>query len=170
MKDQGVFSAGLDLSYNSELTSATEIEFGPGFSQSQAGLINDASGTIEGLYAETTASDLGTDSYVLFARIKFESLADDQVELDFSGKSIGPHDLGLNISSQQIKLVGDTPISTSVEQMGGTSIFANPYDLNDDGAINFSDLLRFATVYQQKPSESSSDYAWFADYNQDDRV
>ncbi|MEQ8853034.1 Calx-beta domain-containing protein, partial [Gimesia sp.] len=170
LKDQGVFSAGLDLSYNSELTSATEIEFGPGFSQSQDGLINDASGTIEGLYAETTASDLGTDSYVLFARIKFESLADDQVELDFSGKSIGPHDLGLNISSQQIKLVGDTPISTSVEQMGGTSIFANPYDLNDDGAINFSDLLRFATVYQQKPSESSSDYAWFADYNQDDRV
>ncbi|QDT24177.1 Calx-beta domain protein [Gimesia chilikensis] len=170
LKEQGVFSAGLDLSYNSELTSATEIEFGPGFSQSQAGLINDASGTIEGLYAETTASDLGTDSYVLFARIKFGSLADDQVALDFSGKSIGPHDLGLNISSQQIKLVGDTPISTSVEQMGGTSIFANPYDLNDDGAINFSDLLRFATVYQQKPSESSSDYAWFADYNQDDRV
>ncbi|WP_197997395.1 hypothetical protein [Gimesia panareensis] len=170
LKDQGVFSAGLDFSYNSGLTSATEIEFGPGFSQSQAGLINDASGTIEGLYAETTASDLGTDSYVLFARIKFESLADDQVELDFSGKSIGPHDLGFNISSQQIKLVGDTPVATRFEQMGGTSIWANPFDLNDDDAINFRDLIRFVTVYNQTPSQSASADAWFADFNQDDRV
>ncbi|QDV21278.1 hypothetical protein Pan153_59660 [Gimesia panareensis] len=170
LKDLGILSAGLDLSYNSELTSATAIEFGSGFTQSQAGTINDESGIIEGLYAETTASDLGTDSYVLFARIKFESLADDQVELDFSGKSIGPHDLGFNISSQLIKLVGDTPVATRFEQMGGTSIWANPFDLNDDDAINFRDLIRFVTVYNQTPSQSASADAWFADFNQDDRV
>jgi hypothetical protein len=170
LKDQGILSAGLDLSYNSEYTSATEIEYGDGFTQNRAGTINDQSGIIEGLYAETTASDLGTDSYALLARIKFESLADDQVELDFSGKSIGPYDLGFNISSQQVKLVDNTSALVKTGSMNGASIYANPFDLNDDDVVNYRDLILFASVYQHIPSQSNSKYPWFADYNQDDFV
>ncbi len=169
-ENQGVFSAQLNLDYNTEYTSATEIEFGSGFTQNQTGTINDVAGTIEGLYAETTASDLGTDSYLLFARIKFESLAEDQVELDLSGKSIGPYDLGFNISSQQVKLIGDLPTVTNPGQFNSTSIWANPFDLNDDDAINFRDLVLLINSYSTIPSESNSDYSWFADLNQNNRV
>ncbi|MFK7778498.1 MAG: Calx-beta domain-containing protein, partial [Gimesia sp.] len=168
--NQGIFSTQLDLGYQTEYTSATEIQFGAGFTQNQAGVINDAAGTIEGLSAETNATDLGINGYLLFARIKFEPLAEDQVELNLSEKSVGPYDLGFNISSQQVSLVGDISITTNLADFAGTNIWANPYDLNDDDRINFRDLMLFASVYLSIPSESSSDYSWFADFNQSDRI
>tara|TARA_R110002111_G_scaffold257026_1_gene324949 strand:- start:92664 stop:99785 length:7122 start_codon:yes stop_codon:yes gene_type:complete len=168
--DQGVFSVALDLSYNTDYTSATQIEFGAGFAQNQLGSINDLSGTIQGLSAETNLSDLGSTSYLLFARIKFEPLADDQVSLDFSGKSIGPYDLGFSISSQQVNLVGDVPVTTNLGLFNGVNIWANPYDLNDDDRINFRDLSQFVSVYNTIPSQSTSDFSWIADLNQNDRV
>ncbi len=168
--NQGVYSVMLDLGYNTEYTSATEIEFGASFTQNQAGLINDASGTLEGLYAETNASDLGTDSHLLFARIRFEPLAEDQVLLDFSGKSIGPYDLGFAISAQQVSFVADIPVTTNLGQFDGVNIWANPYDLNDDDRISFRDLAIFVSVYNSIPSQSTSDFSWFADLNQNDRV
>ncbi|QDU11901.1 Calx-beta domain-containing protein [Gimesia aquarii] len=167
---QGIFSVQFNLDYNTEYTSATEIQFGASFTQNQAGSINDTTGAIEGLFAETNTSDLGSNDHLLFARIKFEPLAEDQVELDYSGKNIGPYDLGFNINSAQVHLVGEIPATTISGQFDGVSIWANPYDLNDDDAINFRDLMLFASVYNTIPSESSSDYSWFADLNQSDRV
>ncbi|QDU10851.1 Calx-beta domain-containing protein [Gimesia aquarii] len=168
--NQGIFSVGLDLYYLTEFTSATDIEFGAGFSQNQAGTINDALGTVEGLFAETNASDLGIAGHLLFARIKFEPLAGDQVELDLPGRSIGPYDLGFNINSQQVHLDGNIPVTTNLVDFDGANIWANPFDLDDDDAINFKDLMLFASVYQTIPSESASDLSWFADYNQNNSV
>ena len=168
--NQGVFATELDLNYQTEYSSAVEIEFGASFTQNQTGVINDATGIIEGLSAETNATELGIDSYLLFARIKFQPLAEDQVELDLEGKSIGPYDMGFNITSQQVSLVGDIPVATNLADFTGANIWANPYDLNDDDAINFRDLMIFASVYRSIPSESTSDYSWFADYNQSDLV
>lgn len=167
---QGIFSAQFNLDYNTEYTSATEIQFGASFTQNQAGSINDTTGAIEGLFAETNTSDLGSNDHLLFARIKFEPLAEDQVELDYSGKNIGSYDLGFNINSAQVHLFGEIPATTLSGQFDGASIYANPYDLNDDDAINFRDLMLFASVYNTIPSESHSDYSWFADLNQSDRV
>ncbi|WP_197998650.1 Calx-beta domain-containing protein [Gimesia aquarii] len=167
---QGIFSVQFNLDYNTEYTSATEIQFGASFTQNQAGSINDATGAIEGLFAETNTLDLGSNDHLLFARIKFQPLAEDQVELDYSGKNIGPYDLGFNINSAQVHLVGKIPATTISGQFDGASIWANPYDLNDDDAVNFRDLMLFASVYNTIPSESSSDHSWFADLNQSDRV
>ncbi|MCH9789743.1 MAG: hypothetical protein K0U82_02910 [Planctomycetes bacterium] len=52
----------------------------------------------------------------------------------------------------------------------GSSIWANPFDLNDNDIVDFRDLMLFASVYRDKPSESSNDYSWFSDFDQNDRV
>ncbi len=167
---EGVFSVNLDFSYVTEYTSATTIEFGSSFTQNQTGTINDASGVVENLYAETAVTNLGIRNHLLFARIQFDSFPDDQVSLDLPGQSIGPYDLGFQVNSPQVDLVADVPVETTVGQFDGASIWANPYDLNDDDTISFRDLILFASVYGSIPSESNSDYAWFADLNQNNRV
>ncbi|QDT43125.1 50S ribosomal protein L24P [Gimesia alba] len=167
---QGVYSADIDFNYITEYTSATAIQFGAAFTQNQAGIINDQTGTIRGLSAETNASGLGIDHQLLFARIKFEPLAEDQVALDLPGKSIGPYDLGLSVSSSQVSLEADIPVTTDLGAFNGASIYANPFDLDDNDTINIRDLVIFINVYNSVPSTSSSDYAWFADYDQNDSV
>ncbi|KAA0133715.1 hypothetical protein FYZ48_23180 [Gimesia chilikensis] len=167
---QGIFSTSLDLNYQSAYTTATAIEFGPAFSLNQSGTIDDASGSITGLSAETAQTDLGVSEHLLFARIKFESLANDGVDLDLEQQQIGPHDLELTFTSAEVSLVSGLPVTITDSPLQTTSIWANPYDLNDDDAITFKDLLLFASVYGEIPSQSQSDYAWFADLNQNDRV
>ncbi|WP_198000602.1 Calx-beta domain-containing protein [Gimesia fumaroli] len=167
---QGVYTAAFDLEYATEYTSATTIEFGTAFTQNQSGIINDLAGTISGLSAETDTSGLGINNQLLFARIKFESLTVDQVALDIPGKSIGPYDLGLEINSQQITLESDIPVTTNLGAFDGTSIYANPFDLDDNDSVNSRDLIALINAYQSVPSESSSDIAWFVDYDQNDYV
>ncbi|QDU49595.1 hypothetical protein [Gimesia panareensis] len=167
---QGIATVSLDLGYQTDFTSATEIGYGPAFSQNQSGTIDDPSGLVGNLSATVDTTDLGINSQLLFARIKFESLADDQVLLDLAGQSIGPHDLGFGILNSQLSLgserVNDAPVINSL----GADIWANPYDLNDDDAINFRDLILFVSVYNSVPAESGSDYGWFSDFNQNNRV
>jgi hypothetical protein len=167
---QGITSVAMDLNYPTDITSATAIEFGPAFSLNQSGTIDDASGSITGLSAETAQTDLGVSEHLLFARIRFESLANDGVDLDLDQQQIGPHDLELAFTSAEVGLVSGLPVTITDSPLQTTSIWANPYDLNDDDAINFRDLLLFASVYGETPSQSQSVYAWFADLNQNDRV
>jgi len=167
---QGIASVGLDLNYLTQYTSATTIQYGAGFSLNQTGAVNDSIGSVENLYAETNATGLGISDYLLFARIKFESLAGDHVDLDIINESIGPYDLGLTVDSLETAVHSDNLLSLNLNSPGTTSIWANPFDLNDDDEINFRDLVTFAGAYYLVPSESDYDYAYFADLNQDDEV
>ncbi|QDT91776.1 Calx-beta domain protein [Gimesia algae] len=168
--EQGIFSAQVDLSYNSEFTSAAEIELGAGFTQNQAGIINDPNGTVTGITAESTSADLGTDRPLLFARIRFAPGSEDQVFLDTESQIIGPYDLNFELSNAQVSLTGNTPVTVNAGLSPGASIYANPFDLNDDDVINYRDLIRFVGLFNTVPSQSDSDEAWFADFNQDDRI
>ena len=167
---QGIVSVNLGLNYLTQYTSATTIQYGAGFDLNQAGTIDDSTGRVESLYAEASTTGLGIFDSLLFARIKFESLADDGVDLDTINKLIGPYDLGLSISSQQVALVSDNLLSTNLNLPDRTRIWANPYDLNDDDKITYRDLILLAGVYGTIPSESDSDYAWAADLDQSDKV
>ncbi len=167
---QGIATVSLDLSYKTEFTSATEIGYGPAFSQNQTGTIDDPSGLVGNISAMVDTMDLGVDQHLLFARIKFESLPEDQVLLDLEGQSIGPHDRGSVILNTQLSLGSERVNDAPVIYFLGAEIWANPYDLNDDDAINFRDLLLFASVYNTTPAESSSQYAWFSDFNRNGRV
>lgn len=168
--DQGVFSVNADLNYNTAYTSAAEIEFGNGFSQNQAASINDLTGSVAGIYAETTITDLGTDSPVLFARIRFSAGSEDQVPLETEPNRIGPYNLNFELTNSRVELAGNMPVTVNEDLSPGASIYANPFDLNDDDIINYRDLILLVGLYNTVPSESNSEYTWFSDFNQDDRI
>ncbi|QDU11902.1 choice-of-anchor Q domain-containing protein [Gimesia aquarii] len=168
--DLEILSAAFNMSYNTSITTATSIEYGAAFTLNQSGTINDVTGTIQNLSAETGLSDVGDDQHVLFARIRFESTSDDAVNLDLQGRNLNPQSPEFLIGQSEIVFTGSSPIEEAYGPSPETLIYANPYDLNDDDAINFRDLMLFASVYNTIPSESSSDYSWFADLNQSDRV
>lgn len=170
LSSQGVASVSLDLAYQTDLTSATGIEYGAAFTQNQAGTIHDENGLVEGLSATTDLTDLGINTQLLFARIRFESLAEDEVLLDLEGKRIGPHDLGFQIQNSEVVLGSERVSQAQNQDVSAVSIWANPYDLNDDGQISFRDLLLFASVYNSVVVESSSEYAWMSDFNRNGRV
>nr|WP_261344741.1 Calx-beta domain-containing protein [Gimesia chilikensis] len=167
---QGSISVDVDLSYNSAVASAMEIEYGPRFSTNQTGDIDDSTGTITDLHAETSTAGLQVNRRTLFARIRFTPQAQDQIDLDLSTKILPAEDLELQANSVEVQLSNAAPFVTPTEAIPAVQIYANPYDLNNDDAINFRDLILFASVYNSTPSQSDSDYAWFADLNQDDRV
>ena len=167
---QGSISVDVDLSYNSAVATAMEIEYGPRFSTNQAGNIDDSAGTITDLHAETSTAGLQVNRRTLFARIRFTPQLQDQIDLDLSEKVLPAEDLELQANSVEVQLSNAAPFVTPIEAIPAVQIYANPYDLNNDDAINFRDLLLFASVYNSTPSQSDSDYAWFADLNQDDRV
>jgi len=170
LTSQGIATVSLDLGYQTDFTSATEIEYGSAFSQNQTGTIDDESSLIGNLSATTNVADLGVNTRLLFARIKFESLVDDQVLLDLDGQSVGPHDLAFQMQTPQLSLGSERLSTTPLLDSIGADIWANPFDLNDDDKISFRDLTEFAALYNTRPSESGSEYAWFADFNQNDRV
>lgn len=167
---QGIDSVSLDLSYQTAFTTATGFEYGDAFSLNQTGAIDDVTGLVDNLSASTAVADLGLTGRLLFARIHFESLADDQVLLDYDQQSIGPHDLALLMQSPEISLGSGRTSQTPILDAPGADIWANPYDLNDDDQISYRDLILFASVYNSVPAESSSDYSWFSDFNQNQRV
>ncbi|WP_197998912.1 choice-of-anchor Q domain-containing protein [Gimesia aquarii] len=168
--DLGILSANLNLTYNTEITTATSIEYGAAFTLNQTGTINDLTGTIEDLTAETSLTDAGDDQHVLFARIRFESTNDDSIDLDLQVQSLNPQSPDFSIGQPEVIFVGGAPSEEIHGPSPETKIYANPYDLNDDDAINFRDLMLFASAYNTIPSESNSNYSWFADLNQSDRV
>ncbi|QDV53622.1 choice-of-anchor Q domain-containing protein [Gimesia fumaroli] len=166
----GILSAALDLTYNTAITSATDIEYGAAFTINQTGIINDQTGTIENLSAETSLTDVGGDQHVLFARIKFESTVEDGVDLDLEGQSLNPQSPGFVVNHPDILFIDDLASEELHGPAPATQVWANPFDLDDNDAINIRDLILFINQYSIIPSESNSTYAWFADYNQDDRV
>ncbi|MFI4851743.1 MAG: hypothetical protein ACIAZJ_21700 [Gimesia chilikensis] len=170
LASEGIAAVSLDLDYQTTLTTATSIEYGAGFARLQSGTINDTTGSVLNLAAETNASDLGVSEYLLFSRIRFESLADDGVDLNLEQRLIGPQTLNLSIGTHSISVVSGAAVDSSVVPHAGTNIWANPFDLNDDDQISFRDLLLFASVYNSIPDESSSEYAWFSDFNRSGRV
>ncbi|QDT30330.1 putative outer membrane protein pmp20 precursor [Gimesia panareensis] len=168
--DPGVLSATMNLSYNTAITTAVSIEYGAGFTINQTGTINDLTGMIENLSAETDLADLGDGQSVLFARIRFESTASDGIDLDLAGQMMIPQSPEFTLYQTEVQLVG----GLATEEVHGpapeTLVFANPFDLNDDDKIDFRDLVLFISVYNSDPRESNSDYAWFADLDQSHNV
>ncbi|WP_187781891.1 choice-of-anchor Q domain-containing protein [Gimesia chilikensis] len=164
--DLGILSASLNLSYNTAITSAISIEYGAGFTVNQTGVIDDLTGSITNLSAETDLTDLGADQRVLFARIRFESTADDGIDLDLAGQTLLAQSPEFTLEQTVIELTGGLATEEVQGAAPETRVFANPYDLNDDDNINFRDLILFASVYRTSPREADSGFSWFADLDQ----
>ena len=168
--DLGVLSAAMNLSYNTAIATAVSIEYGPGFTINQTGIINDLTGMIENLSAETKLTDVGDDQRVLFARIRFESTDSDGIDLDLAGQLMIPQSPGFTVHQTEVQLVGNIATEEVQGPAPETLVFANPYDLNDDDKIDYRDLLLFINVFNSDPRETNSGYAWFADLDQNHSV
>ncbi|MEQ8851130.1 putative Ig domain-containing protein [Gimesia sp.] len=170
LTDIGIVSFTFDLTYATAYTTASVVEFGPAFTQNQSALINDASGLVQGVSASTLAIDVGDHQSVLLARIHFTPTVADHVDLDFGSQSIGPFDSGLALENVSLELVDQAPHQLENSDIPATQFWAVPYDVNDDGAINFQDLVLFATAYQHDVADSPLPYTWAVDFNQSGRV
>lgn len=168
--DLGILSANLNFTYNTEITTATSIEYGSAFTENQTGTINDLTGNIENLSAEASLTDVGDDQHVLFARIKFEATSNDAIGLDLQVKSLKSRSPDFLVSNSEIRFVGELPSEELHGPSPTTQIWANPFDLNDDDKINFHDLILFVGTYNSIPSVSNSNYSWLTDLNQNNRI
>lgn len=170
LNSEGVALVAVNLNYQTDATSATEIQFGSAFMQNQSGTIDDVSGAVEQLAASTETGDLGIENQLLFARIKFAARDQDEVALDLEGQSLGSEVLSFEITSSLIGLGTGQVVQPLNIENAATEIWANPFDLNDDDTINYRDLIQLVSLYNTRPSESKSAYAWFSDFDQSDRI
>ena len=160
---QGITAAIADLNYNTDFFTATAIEFGAAFADNGQAIIDDATGVVTGLSGTAQYEKAGHLKKALLARVKFESLEQDDVSIDFKDKFIGPHALGLSLSNVSVSLTGDAETTLLVGDAPETDLWAIAYDVNDDDVIDFKDLTILASVYNQNVLDTDSPYVWALD-------
>ncbi|WP_198000024.1 beta strand repeat-containing protein [Gimesia alba] len=160
---RGITDAAVDLNYNTNFFSATEIEFSSAFAASGQAVIDDTTGVVTGLSGTAIYEKVGNGEKTLLARVKFESLSQDDVSIDFEDKFIGPHALGLSLSNVSVNLTNGSDTTLIVGDAPETDLWAIAYDVNDDDQINARDLVVMITIYGQNVLDSDSPYVWALD-------
>ncbi|QDT96318.1 Putative peptidyl-prolyl cis-trans isomerase [Gimesia aquarii] len=165
--ENGVTAASVDLSFDAQYLIANSIEYGPEFTGNQTGNIDNDAGMITGLGASTTQTDHGAESRVLLARVH---LSVKPIPLNADGQYIQPvANLNFEISNSDLSSsLGDV----SVTEGAAVNLTLVPalYDLNDNGSIDFKDLILFASVYNTSTGDPGAPGAWAADFNRSGRV
>ncbi|UUO08799.1 cadherin domain-containing protein [Blastopirellula sp. J2-11] len=138
----GIQAGAVDLKYNTDLFTATRIEYASKFDQNRSGMINDHAGQITNVGSGTVSSDLGKDGFVLLGRVQFQSLAGDGLSVE-DGLQFGPAELGLEITRGELELSEVGLVRASTDANPNIDVWAVPYDLDDDGVISMIDLSQF---------------------------
>ncbi|WP_186767708.1 cadherin domain-containing protein [Blastopirellula retiformator] len=137
----GIQSGVVDLKYNTNLFTATKIEYASTFDQNRGGLINDVSGVITNLGSGTSAEGVGKDGFVLLGRVRFQSLVQDGLSIE-DGLQYGPASLDLEITRGQLELTDQGLVRASTGDAPNLDVWAVPYDLDDDGNVSLVDLMQ----------------------------
>ncbi len=141
-------AANTDLLYNSDYFTATKVELGDYFKVGAKAVIDDAAGLVSGL-GGGAGMIASKDGYILLGRVKFESIGTDNVPW---AEALTPHSLGLKLENGGVRSVRGEWIS-ELGKGSTTEVWANPYDSNDDGTINFADFTSFASVFGNSGSD-----------------
>ncbi|QDU07644.1 Putative peptidyl-prolyl cis-trans isomerase [Gimesia aquarii] len=165
--ENGVTAASVDLSFDAQYLIANSIEYGPEFTGNQTGNIDNDAGTITGLGATTSQTDHGAESRVLLARVH---LSVKPIPLNADGQYIQPvANLNFEISNSDLSSsLGDVSVTEGVAV--DLTLVPALYDLNDNGSIDFKDLILFASVYNKSTGDPGAPGAWAADFNRSGRV
>jgi len=166
----GVTAGSADLAYNSEYFTATQIEHGPVYVNGTSGTIDDGVGLISDLGGSTTRPDIGGDGYALLGRVKFESLADDQVPIDAERQFVGPYDLGLDLSDVHVEVARVGAVEAELGESPETDLWAVAYDVDDNGRVGFGDFAHFASAFQEEVAVSDTPYVIALDFDHSGRV
>lgn len=161
----GITDVLTNVTYNTAYFTATSVEFGSNFTFNRTVVIDDEAGIVRNLGGSTIQSNVGGTGHALLARIKFESLAGDQVEVDPAVATFGPLELGLDVLNTEIDIAGIGEVTANVGALPQTDLYPVIYDINDDDSINFRDLMIFASTYSQEVYSSSSSFAAAMDYD-----
>ncbi|MGD9127842.1 MAG: hypothetical protein PVH19_10745, partial [Planctomycetia bacterium] len=162
----GVNSANVNLTYNAEYFTATEIEYSPAVIGDFSGDIS-TDGLVAGLGGTFDPSGVGVDGYVLLGRVKFESLENDGIDLDVENFGNKPYDLSLELTVNDLKVNGTPEATVGIMQIPSTELWAMPYDINDDNTIDLSDVLGFLSLFDTNVLDTDNALAQVVDYNND---
>ncbi len=165
-----VAQGSLELTYNTNYFTATNVEYGPAMTGEQTDPIDDTTGRVF-LDAFTAAVDVGDDKVALFARVAFVPTADDGVAINSQASPLRPvNDLGLALENLRFDLPGARSGDLVVAEMPTTQLWPVPYDLDDSGQIGFGDLAYFASVFLHSVDDAGVPLAWGADFDCSGRV
>ena len=171
----GISSVTVDVAYDTRLFSLrdsataqpeTSIEWGAGFESTGVSQIHEAQGRVLGLSASTTATQRGASSFVLLARLHFESLGSDQLLLAHLEHSVGPAHLGITVTNATVEMSDGTVVVPELGAFPETRVFGNIYDLDDSGRVDFGDLAHFVgAFFQQSNHPQAPANTWVADFD-----
>ncbi|MGY8770470.1 MAG: hypothetical protein ACKVH8_18810, partial [Pirellulales bacterium] len=153
----GISSAKFDLSYNTDYFSATEFEYSSAFNGNGDIVIDDAAGSVTGISGSTELETVGGSEFVLIGRVRFESLADDHVDMGENGSEFGPKSLGIEINSASVGVVDFGRVSSGTSAQPETEVWAVPYDINDDDKIGLADLTNLIGRFGDSSFSTESD-------------
>jgi hypothetical protein len=168
----GVAQAMVDLQYRTDCLTAQEFVYGPAFTLAQTGTIDDGTGVVSGIGGRTVLTDVGDDAYVLLARVRFVSTADDLVPVDEERRNIGPYDMQMALAGGQSQLVGGQAALPALGKSPGTGLWSVMFDIDDNDQIDFGDFSFFAAAFGRTVGAPDSEppYVWWADFDKSGRV
>ncbi|MFK7778123.1 MAG: choice-of-anchor Q domain-containing protein, partial [Gimesia sp.] len=165
--DNGLTAANVDFLFDAEYLTATFIEYGPGFTQNQTGTIDNEAGTITGLGATTNLSSYGAETLVLLARVQ---LSVNPVALNVTGHYIQPV-ANLDFEITNSILTSELGEATVTEGAAANlTLVPALYDLNDNGLIDFRDLIIFASAFTKTTGDPNFPNTWAADFDRSGKV
>ncbi|MCA9006290.1 MAG: cadherin-like domain-containing protein, partial [Planctomycetaceae bacterium] len=165
--DYGLVAAQVDFNFDANYLTVDSIVYGPGFTLDQTGSINNEAGTITGLGAATDRDDYGAETLVLLARVQ---LTVKQIPLNADGEYIHPvANLNFQIANS---ILTSSQGDATVTEGAAVDLTLVPalYDLNDDGVINYRDLISLVGVYNKTPGTPGAESAWAADLDRSGKV
>lgn len=166
----GISGGNFDLEYNTDYFTATAVEFGSAFGGSSTASIDDQTGIVSGISGQNSQGNLGGSGQVLLARVKFESIGDDNVAIDQVSGFLGPHNLGIRVVNASLDVTDFGGVTASTGETLNTELWAVPFDLNDDGTINYRDLITFTSYYGTSVVGAKSGLAWSLDFDKSGQI
>lgn len=148
----GIYGGSLDLSYNTDLYTATAIEYAPSMSLNRTGTIDAEGGKIVGLGSGTEMDSLGKGAFVLLGRVKLESLPTNGIDVALDEY----HSESLGLVAENVSLgltgVGTTEVASDVADL---DVWGVAYDINNDGTIGLADFTQFVQAFGKSSLQSS---------------
>ncbi|WP_417391247.1 Ig-like domain-containing protein [Gimesia sp.] len=166
----GISGGNFDLEYNTDYFTATAVEFGSAFAGSSTASIDDQTGIVSGISGQNGHGTLGGSGQVLLARVKFESIGEDNVAIDKVTGFLGPHNLGIRVVNASLDVTDFGGVTASTGDVLDTDLWAVPFDLNDDGTINYRDLITFTSYYGTSVIGAESGLAWSLDFDKSGQI
>ena len=159
---ESIDGVSVDLEFDPSYFGVAEIEFGGAFADGSYSY-DAARGAIENISARA-AGTLGADGYYLLARVKYTPA--EGADLAWSA-SLAPTRLRWSLNGAELF----TESGTRSAYIGADAVgdlWANPYDVNDDGDVNVVDFVAFVNRYG---GDSTDSYAGASfDFNRDGTV